>query len=240
MRRRAIIICWAVLAVAPSQAQAPGLLEAAALARQGKTDEAIRLVTAELAARPDDADALQLRADLYMVANQPDKALTDLTRVIQKDPKAARAIDRRGDVYLKTGKMAEAIADFDRYLELTPRHKPEHWRRGIALYYAGRYKDGAAQFELHQTVNSSDVENAVWHYLCNAKVVGPEKARSALIPIRGDPRVPLMTVHALFAGNAKPDDVLKEATAGNVSPERKRNQLFYAHLYLGLYFDSAG
>ena len=65
-------------------------------------------------------------------------------------------------------------------------------------------------------------------------------ARARMAPIRGDPRVPLMTVHALFAGKAKPEDVLTEAAAGNASPERKKSQLFYAHLYLGLYYESAG
>jgi len=211
---------------------------AAATARQ--FDEAIKLATRALDAAPDDAEALALRAELYVETKQPAKAVADYDRLIAKHPQAAQYIDRRGDAYLVLGKMTEAIADFDRALTLTPAKKPEHWRRGIALYYAGRYKDGVEQFELHQTVNRNDVENAVWHYLCNAKVVGPDKARSALIPIRGDPRVPLMTVHALFAGNARPEDVLKEATAGNVSAERKKTQLFYAHLYLGLYYESVG
>jgi lipoprotein NlpI len=222
-----------------ASADVPLLEQARAAATARKFDEAIRLASRALDAAPNDAEALGLRGQLYLQVNQPEKALADFSRLIAIDPKAAGAIDRRGDAYLKLGKMKEALADFERFLELAPNRKPEHWRRGIALYYAGRFKDGVEQFELHQTVNPHDVENAVWHYLCNAKVVGPDKARAALIPITGDARVPLMTVHALFAGKAAPADVLKAAGAGDAPPERKREHLFYAHLYLGLYYESA-
>ena len=241
MRLTAMTLAVAVCAPLACAARADTLVDQArAAASAGQFDEAIKLATRAVDAVPDDVHALVLRAELYMRTKQPAKAIADYDRVIAKSPKAAQYIDTRGDAYLMLGKMTEAIDDFDRFLTLVPDKKPEHWRRGIALYYAGRYKDGVEQFESHQTVNRSDVENAVWHYLCNAKVVGVEKARSALIPIRGDPRVPLMTVHALFAGKAKPEDVLQEAAAGNVLPERKKVQLFYAHLYLGLYFEAAG
>jgi lipoprotein NlpI len=241
MRLCVSVLVVAACAVFANVGRADTLLEQArAAAAAGQLDEAIKLVTRALEAAPNDAQAFAVRARLYLEKKQPDKAIADFDRVIAKYPQAAQYIDRRGDAYLMLGKMTEAVADFDRFLALAPAKKPEHWRRGIALYYAGRYKDGVDQFELHQTVNRNDVENAVWHYLCNAKVGGPEKARSALIPIRGDARVPLMTVHALFAGKAKPEDVLKEAAAGNVSAERRKNQLFYAHLYLGLYYESVG
>ena len=58
--------------------------------------------------------------------------------------------------------------------------------------------------------------------------------------IRRDPRVPMMEVYDLYAGKLKPDDVLAAAKAGDPSPEVLNNQLFYAHLYLGLYYDAAG
>jgi len=123
---------------------------------------------------------------------------------------------------------------------LLPFQVPQHWQRGIAYYYAGRFEAGRKQFELHQTVNPNDVENAVWHFLCVARASNVEKARAALIPITGDARVPMMEVHALFAGKLKPEDILKAATAGNPPAARLNRQLFYAHLYLGLYFEALG
>ena len=80
----------------------------------------------------------------------------------------------------------------------------------------------------------------MWHFLCVARASGIEKARVALIPIERDARVPMMQVHALFAGKMKPEDVLGAAQAGNPTPAQLDNQLFYAHLYLGLYYEALG
>jgi lipoprotein NlpI len=104
----------------------------------------------------------------------------------------------------------------------------------------GGFEEGRKQFELHQTVNPNDVENAVWHFLCVARTNGIEKARVALIPIKGDGRIPMMEVHALFANKLKPEVVLKAASAGHPPPVQLKRQLFYAHLYLGLYFEVLG
>ena len=140
--------------------------------------------------------------------------------------------NRRGEEHFRAGRIAESIADFDKAIELEPRIAPHHWQRGISLYYANRFADGRKQFELHQTVNPSDVENAVWHFLCVARMEGVEKARAVLIPIPEDTRVPMMQIHALFAGKGTADDVLK--------PARGKDAIFYAHLYLGLYYEVAG
>ena len=112
--------------------------------------------------------------------------------------------------------------------------------RGISLYYAGRYADGCKQFEGYEKVDTNDVENAVWHYLCNVRVVGRDKARAALLKIGNDKRVPMMVVYKLFQGEAKPEDVLAAAQADAVPKERRNAALFYAHLYLGLYWESEG
>ena len=136
--------------------------------------------------------------------------------------------------------MKKCIAHFDRVIELNPRAEPGHWQRGLALYYADEFERGRKQFEVHQTVNTNDVENAAWHFLCVARIEGVEKARKAFIPIEGDSRVPMKEVHQLFAGTATPEDVLAAAKAGDPSESALRNHLCYAHLYLGLYWEAMG
>jgi lipoprotein NlpI len=113
-----------------------------------------------------------------------------------------------------------------------------HWQRGLALYYAERFQEGRAQFEAHQKVNSEDVENAAWHFLCVARAQSPEAARKALLPVGDDARVPMKQVLALFAGTGTEQDVLQAANAG--AEADRRNQLCYAHLYLGLYAEALG
>jgi lipoprotein NlpI len=71
-----------------------------------------------------------------------------------------------------------------------------------------------------------------------ARLSGVEKARASLIPIEKDSRVPMMQIYDLFAGKAKAEDVLAAAKAGEGS--QLRQQLFYAHLYIGLYYEATG
>jgi len=158
----------------------------------------------------------------------------------------ATAFQERGIARFFEGDMKHSIADFNSYLNLYPEREPWHWQRGLAYYYAKQYQKGIAQFERHQVVNSNDVENAVWHFLCvvRAEKGQVEEARGKLIPIEGDSRVPMKEIYELFAGRGTAGQVLKAARGGwNGSgkvPERIRNQLCYAHLYLALYFEALG
>lgn len=200
--------------------------------------EAIARATQVIATEPNNPRGYLARARLHEADRQPAKAVADYDQVLKLDPRMAEAWQQRGSEHFKLGHITEAIADFDRFLALVPQQEAHHWQRGIAYFYAGRFAEGRKQFELHQTVNSDDVENAVWHFLCVAREAGVEKARAALIPIRGDPRVPMMDVHALFAGKASAEAVLQAAVAGELSAAQRNRQLFYAHLYLGLYFEA--
>lgn len=247
-KRFALLHCVLALASFPAASpRAAETVDAATLLRSAddalrnrKPAEAVALADKILAADPKDFRALLLRARAHEQSHAYAKAVTDYDAVLKLNTNAAMAWQRRGEAHFRLGQFKESIADFDRVIELTPDQAPQHWQRGIALYYAGRFEDGRKQFELHQTVNSHDVENAVWHFLCVARAGGAEKARAALIPIEGDARVPMAQVHALFAAKAKPEDVLAAAKAGDPPPDRLDNQMFYAHLYLGLYFEAIG
>lgn len=131
------------------------------------------------------------------------------------------------------GRVVEAAAGFDDVARRAPDVAPQLWQRGIALYYAGRFADCRAQFESHRRVNPNDVENAAWHFLCVARAESPEKARAALLPVGPDARVPMREVYEMFRGTGSPDAILP-AAGDSLSGQ------FYAHLYLGLYFEVMG
>jgi len=131
------------------------------------------------------------------------------------------------------GRVAESVKGFDQLAALQPQLAPQLWQRGIALYFVGRYKDCRAQFESHRTVNPADVENAAWHFACVAKADTPAAARAALLPVGPDPRRPMREIYQLLSGATPPDQVL---AAARTDLEAQ----FYAHLYLGLYFDALG
>jgi lipoprotein NlpI len=144
-----------------------------------------------------------------------------------------QAIFQRAVADFRSGRIAESVAGFDTVARLLPNEAPQLWQRGIALYYAGRYKDCRAQFESHRTVNPNDVENAAWHFLCVARQESPERARAALLPVGPDSRKPMSEIYQMFRGTLTPENVLAAAGAQPAGQ-------FYAHLYLGLYFEATG
>lgn len=135
-------------------------------------------------------------------------------------------------------KPVESARKFDQLVLAVPGAEPELWQRGLALYYANRFQDGRRQFELHRTVNPNDVENPAWHFLCVARLEGIEGARGKLLPVGEDSRVPMKEILDFYAGRCEPVAVLAAAEKGE--GEAQKNQLCYAHLYLGLYYEAAG
>ena len=156
----------------------------------------------------------------------------------QEKEKTPNELFREGVTAFYDARPKDSVAAFDRLIELVPDSKPQLWQRGLSLYYTGDYKGGRDQFEVHQTVNTADVENAAWHFICVARAENVEAARKVLIPIEGDSRIPMKEVHELFAGKGSPEAVLKAAESGE--GEDLRNHRCYAHLYLGLYFEALG
>ncbi|HTG43337.1 MAG TPA: tetratricopeptide repeat protein, partial [Verrucomicrobiae bacterium] len=121
-----------------------------------------------------------------------------------------------------------------------PRVEAQLWQLGISYYYAGQFEKGRALFEKHQTVNPQDVENAIWHFLCVARIKDMEAARKNFIPITSDSRVPMKELHGLFAGILKEQEVLAAVRVGQPSKAEEQNRRFYAYLYLALYDEAMG
>jgi lipoprotein NlpI len=239
--RSFIAVCLLIACLHARAETADDLLKQSHAAfKAGKKDEAIEFASKAIALDTKVPVGYYFRARLYSAMHQPEKALADFDHVVKLEPREAKVYQLRGYENFRLGRITECIADFDKFIAANPDQEPHHWQRGLAYYYAGRFEDGKKQFETHQTVNSEDVENAVWHFLCTARAHGIEKARTLLIPIKGDGRVPMKQVHALFKGDAKPEDVLAAAKAGDPAPEVLKKHQFYAYLYLGLYYEALG
>jgi lipoprotein NlpI len=239
----ATMLCCVFSALADEANEAARLLKQAQEAwAKRDTDKAMELVNKAITTRPDQTQGYYLRGLIFEVQGKHEAAVTDFTKCVLLDPKHAEAFNHRGSEQFKRGRINESLADFDRFLALRPEEKPGHWKRGISLYYAGNFEEGQKQFEGYEKVDTNDVENAVWHFLCAARRtgVGMAKAREGILKIGKDKRVPMMQVYDLYRGKLKPEEVLAAAEAGEATDEQRRDRLFYAHLYLGLYYDAAG
>jgi lipoprotein NlpI len=188
---------------------------------------------------PDSIEDLVARAMETWSAGNYQEAFESATGLCQLKPENIRYQLLLGDISFAAGKIDESIAAYDAAIKIEPDIEPRLWQRGLALYYANRFADGVAQFETHQTVNSQDVENAVWHLLCAVRVSDIEKARERLIPIHKDSRVPMAEIYEMFAGRMTPADVLNAANKVSddvsVNSNEHKLQLYYAWLYIGLY-----
>ena len=139
-----------------------------------------------------------------------------------------------GDAQLRAGKFNEAIRSFEKSIQLDPPSKPYLWQYGIALFFGDRFDDGKRLFEKHRKVNSNDVENAAWHFLCVAKATDIGQARQIVLPAPDDPRAPM-------------DEILKRLRStddseilGRMEELQSDSAQFYGNLYLGLIADAEG
>jgi lipoprotein NlpI len=187
-------------------------------------------------------DAAQLLRQASDAAGEGDSAVAVrlATEALKHDAKLAAAYYLRGREHFRLSKIDESVADFHRFVELRPDLEARQWERGISYYFAGQFENGAKQFELYQTYYDNDVENSVWRYLCVARSDGVQKARETMLPIKNDPRVPMMEIYNMFRGKLQPDDVLQAARAGEPREEQLKIHLFYAHLYIGLFYEAEG
>lgn len=191
-------------------------------------------------ARADSAEELYAEAAKAAADGNSKLAVQFATKAIQRDGEFAEAYYLRGREHFRLAMIDAAVGDFDRYVQLRPQVASRQWERGIALYYADRFDEGAKQFELYQTFHDNDVENSVWRYLCVARDKDVATAQKTMLPIKADPRVPMMKIYDLYRGKATVDDVLKAARAGDPPPEVLAGRMFYADLYIGLYYEAQG
>ena len=207
------------------------LSRARAAEKEGRLAQALSLAEKAVSEKKD-AESLRLLARLCEANRRYAGAVTAYTGLMELAPAEPALLNRRGMARFMSGDFEGSVKDFDAYLEKMPERMPSHWQRGLAQYGAGLFAQGRAQFEAHQKVNAHDVENAAWHFICVARLEGVEAARKALIPIRGDRRVPMAQIHELFAGSGTESAVIEAASKEG---EGRRNHLCYAHLYLALY-----
>lgn len=90
-------------------------------AQTNRMTEALYDFNAVIAAAPDDATVLVLRAATYRKLKRLDKAHADLERALRKDPDHADALLERGILRLVRRDLPGARADWQRILKVAPR-----------------------------------------------------------------------------------------------------------------------
>ncbi|KAK3282580.1 hypothetical protein CYMTET_9689 [Cymbomonas tetramitiformis] len=133
----------------------------------------------------------------------------------------------------RKGNIAESIEYFDEVLEMSPKQKPFLWQRGLSLYYANRFVEGAEQFRSDVAVNPNDTEEAIWAFMCEARLDGPEQAQQGMLKVGQDFRPVMRAAYEAFSGEGTVQQL--EAAAGR---DRGGHDRFYSYLYIGLWYEA--
>ncbi len=209
--------------------------------QQGNYKVAMTLLDQAVAAAPGQTIYLLKRASLHHHLRQHDLAIRDCDVILEAFPEQINVLQLRGSAKFKLGDIDGSIQDFDAAITLEPQLEVSHWQRGISYYYASKFAAGTRQFQLYQTFDGGDVENVVWRFICQARTDGVEKARADILRLEApDSRIPMAEIYDLYRGQKSSEDVLQAAQKGVLDKETLKVQLFYAHLYIGLYYEATG
>jgi tetratricopeptide (TPR) repeat protein len=134
-------------AVGQSQpAELPGLAEL----KKGDYENAVKLLSARLAANPNDIDAAKYLLRAYIETGRYAEAEAAARKFLLKTPEAARVRHELAEVFAVSGRYAEAIGEFERAAAAakSPREKLESdLRRGEILKRVGQEDSARQVFE---------------------------------------------------------------------------------------------
>jgi tetratricopeptide (TPR) repeat protein len=134
-----------ILKTLPAQFETLQLLAEIKMQR-AKPGEALRLMTAAVAARPESVDAHVHLGHVLRALKRDADALANYERALAIDPDNVEALGNRGDILLAQQRPAEALACFEQVLLILPSHHPARVNRGVAFGMLGHYEQALADF----------------------------------------------------------------------------------------------
>lgn len=120
------------------------------LAENGLLEEVVFCCDKELAFRPENWQALQLKAFALNDMGRCDEAIEILDRILARQPDHAYALTAKGHALLGLQKHVESLPYFDQALTIDPEIQEAQVFKGMALYFLGRYDD-ALEIEAFKT-----------------------------------------------------------------------------------------
>jgi serine/threonine-protein kinase len=124
--------------------------------RHTRPDEAVRYLTAAVAARPRSSMALNNLGNALSVQGKLNEAAACFHRALALDPKSAVALSNLGGLLAKQGKKDEALACLRRALELDPNLTAAHNNLGLVLRDRGKAVEAIACLRKAIALNPGD------------------------------------------------------------------------------------
>jgi len=125
-------------------------MEGAKLAGKGLLEEVVYCCDKELALRPENFHAMQLKALALNDMGRCDEAIEVLDRILARQRDNVYALAAKGHALLGLQNYAESLPYFDEALATNPEFKEAQVFKGMALYFLGR-SDEAMEIEAFKT-----------------------------------------------------------------------------------------
>jgi glyoxylase-like metal-dependent hydrolase (beta-lactamase superfamily II) len=114
------------------------------LAERGLLEEVVYCCDKELALRPENWTAMQLKAFALNDMGRCDEAIELLDRILARHPDNGHALAGKGHALLGLAKYEDSLRYFDAVLAKNPEIMEAHVFKGMALYFLGRYDEAMA------------------------------------------------------------------------------------------------
>jgi len=114
------------------------------LAEKGLLEEVVFCCDKELALRPENWHAMQLKAFALNDMGRCDEAIEILDRILSRQPENPYAMTAKGHALLGLQKHVESLPFFDQALTINPEIEEAQVFKGMALYFLGRYDEALA------------------------------------------------------------------------------------------------
>lgn len=204
-----VVVCTSWTAFAQPKAAANPLERAESLIQEGRLDEAVAQLEQVSAKEP---RRFLLRAEVYRLKKDFNKAQEELQKVLTMQPNLAQVRAERGAILLELGKRDEAAAELRRAVADKPDLEDEWYNLGQVELQLGRCKEAVAAFETATARKPKDASNWVERARAELKCDKPDAAlasarRAAQLP---NPEANTFFVLGLIAEKAKkPDDAVE-------------------------------
>ncbi|MFZ5447850.1 MAG: MBL fold metallo-hydrolase [Thermodesulfobacteriota bacterium] len=129
--------------------ETPWMEAAMTLAQKGLLEEALFCCNHDLAATPENPQALEMQAFLLLDLGRTEEAIVIFDKILQQDPRHFHALLGKGRTLLGMGESSASLEYFERALELRPQDPEVLINKGLALYLSGR-PDEAMDIEIFQ------------------------------------------------------------------------------------------
>lgn len=135
---------------APPEEKTTWMSGARLLAEKGLLEEVVYCCDKELALRPENFDAMQLKALALNDMGRCDEAIGILDRILAREPSNIYALTAKGHALLGKERYGDSIPYFDAALAKNPEIKEAQVFKGMALYFLGKI-DEAMEIEVFKT-----------------------------------------------------------------------------------------